>query len=456
MRIVIFLFIAIYSFATNTISQKNLEVLNSLDIETEFINDKETKKLLTIYAKKRKKYFLNVLENGYTYIPLIKQEIQKAKIPTNLVFVAMAESYFSSKAKSNKKAIGLWQFIPATARHFGLKINEYVDERKDPIKSTIAAIKYLSYLKKKTGKWYRAIMAYNCGEARIIEAITRAKLDKYCQTHNCKNDKTIKKYRKIIKNYQYFHGSFASLYRVYVKVNKLYPKDLTINDLLKVQPRIKRQYLPKETREYIRKIVAMNYLLNSSDFVAYQNHYLLNRGNVSNLAKVDVPAGTSLGYIAKLLGVDYYTLRNNNRHLKYGFTPSNEDSYIYIPYDKLADFRLNFQNLNISKKIIYKVQKGDSLAKIAHKFGISYKIIKDFNNLHSNLLRVNQKLIIPIRHNLKIEKKIVYKVQKGDNLGLLAKKYHTTISKIKKLNNLKEDIIYQNQKLIIPTYITIN
>ena len=455
--LVIFIFISsLFSITTQTLSSKNLEILNSLNIDTDFINDKITNQLFKNYSQKRKTYFLNVLENGYTYIPLIKQEIKKANIPSNLVFVAMAESYFSSKAKSNKQAIGLWQFIPATARHFGLKIDDYVDERKDPIKSTIAAVKYLSYLKRKTGKWYLAIMAYNCGEARIIEAITRAKLDKYCKNKQCRKDKTIRKYRKIIKNYQYNNGTFASLYRVYEKVNKLYPKELSITELLRVQPKLQRQYLPKETRRYIRKIVAMSFLLNSSNFVAYQNHYLLNRGNVANLTKVDVPPGTSLGFISKLLGIDYKTLLNNNRHLKYGFTSPNSNSYIYIPYDKLADFRLNFNNLNISKKIVYKVQKGDTLSSIGHKFGLNYKIIKDFNRLKSNILSINQKLVIPIKHHLTIEKKIVYKVKRGDNLRFLAKKFHTNFKKIKQLNNLKNDTIYLNQKLIIPTRITLN
>ncbi len=453
--LIIFIFLKLFAITTDSISSKNLEVLNSLNIDTSFIRDKYTNNLYNSYSKKRKRYFLNILENGYSYIPLIKNEIKKAKIPSNLVFVAMAESYFSSRAKSNKKAIGLWQFIPATARHFGLKINEYIDERKDPIKSTIAAIKYLSYLKKKTGKWYLAIMAYNCGEARIIEAITRAKLDKYCQIHNCKKDKNIKKLRRIIKNYQYHNGTFASLYRVYLKVNKLYPKELSLNELLRVQPKLKRQYLPAETRKYIRKIIAMNFLLNSNEFVQYQNHYLLNRGNVSNLVKVNVPAGTSLGYIAKLLKIDYRTLKNNNMHLKYSFTPPKEDSYIYIPYEKLADFRLNFTNTKIAKKIIYKVKKGDSLARIAKKFHITYKVIKDFNHLHSNLLRINQKLVIPIKHNIKIEKKVVYKVKKGDNLRYIARKFHTSHIKIKQLNHLKSDTIYQNQKLIVPTYVTL-
>jgi len=455
-KLIIFLFFIKLFAITTPLSNKNLEVLNSLNIKTSFINDKETNKLYLSYLKRKKRYFLNVLENGYNYIPLIKNQIKKANIPQTLVFVAMAESYFSTKARSDKKAIGLWQFIPSTARHYGLKINTYVDERKDPIKSTIAAIKYLSDLKKDTKKWYLAIMSYNCGEGRVIEAITRAKLDLYCKNHQCRKNKTIKQYRKTIYDYQYKKTPFYKLFRVYKKVNKMYPKSLDLTELLKVQPKIKRQYLPQETRRYIRKIIAMSWLINSDNFVVYQNHYLLNRGNISNLVKVNVPKGTSLGFIAKLLHIDYMSLRRNNMHLKYGFTPPNEDSYIYIPYNKLALFEMAFNKTNISKKIVYKVKKGDNLHKIASKFGISYKVIKDFNHLHSSLLRINERLVIPIKHNVKIEKTIIHKVARGESLRYLARKFHTSYKKIKNLNNLKNDTIYLNQKLKIPTYITLN
>jgi membrane-bound lytic murein transglycosylase D len=444
----------IYAFLTTDVSNPNLMALNYLNINPSFINDKETNYLFNIYSKRKKRYFLNILKNGYSYIPLIKKEINKAKIPSNIIFVAMAESYFSSNAKSNKKAIGLWQFMPDTAKRFGLKINTYVDERRDPIKSTIAAIKYLSFLKKQTGKWYLAIMSYNCGEARVIEAVTRAKLDLYCKNHKCRKNKEIKKLRTLIKEYQKNHKKFSKLYLAFKKVNKLYPKDLKLESLLRVQKGLKRQYLPKETRRYIRKIIAMNFLLNSDNFVQYNNHYLLNRGSMSNLIKVNVPAGTSLGYISKFLNIDYSKLRKNNLHLKYAFTPPNEDSYIYIPYNKLALFRMKFNNRKIAKKIIYKVKKGDSLRKIAKTFKINYKVIKDFNHLKTSFLRINQRLVIPIRHNVKIPKIITYKVKKGDSLNKIARRYHTKIVKIRKLNNLKNSIIHPNQKLSIPTYIT--
>ena len=140
------------------------------------------------------------MQNGYDYLPLIKEAIISSNVPKELVSVAMAESYLTTSAKSHKKATGLWQFMPFTAKKYKLKIDEYVDERKDPVKSTKAAVEYLKYLHKFFGKWYLAIMAYNAGEARIVEAVVRAKVDKLCKmTKNCKKKQN---YKKIQKNYK--------------------------------------------------------------------------------------------------------------------------------------------------------------------------------------------------------------------------------------------------------------
>jgi len=397
MRILlIFLFIKAFSFVSLDINlNPNIVALRSLNIEESFIKDKKTQELFRQYSKNKKQLFLHILENGYSFIPLIKKEINKFNVPSNLIFVAMAESNFYLGAK-NKKAIGLWQIMPSTAKRLGLTINKYVDERRDPIKSTISAIKYLYTLKQHTKKWYLAIMAYNCGEARVIEALTRAKLDKYCQTHKCNNTK-IKTIRNYIKLYQrYGYKKFYLLKTAFKEANKLYPQEITLSYLLRVQKKLRRQYLPKETRDYIRKIIALNFLVNSNNFLEYKNHYILNSGTISNLTKVEVPEGTSLKYISKLLNIDYHTLRKNNLHLKYDFTPPNQDSYIYIPYDKVALFKLNFNKYSIIKKIVYNVKKGDSLNKIGKKFGVNYKVIQKANNLKSSILKINQKLIIPI------------------------------------------------------------
>jgi len=441
MKKLLLILLGIAFLYSDVITNKNLEVLKALDIENSFIEYPQLQKLYKNYDKKRKQYFLNVLENGYDYLPLIKQSIIKSDVPKELVSVAMAESYLTTSAKSHKRAIGLWQFMPKTAKRYGLKIDEYVDERKDPIKSTKAAVDYLSYLHRFFGKWYLAIMAYNAGEARIVEAVVRAKVDKICKNlgKNCRKDKTIKEYRKIIKNYQK-HGrhAFAKLYKLYKKLDNV---EITLEDLMKYQKGLSRQYLPKETRNYILKILAMSFLLNGDDFIQYTNAYLLNSGVVSEIKPVNVPPGTSLYYVSKILGIPYKELRKNNLHLNYSFSPPYK-YYIYIPYKKLAQFKTKFHPKHYF--MVYKVRKGDTLIKIAKRFDTKVKIIKDFNRL-GRFLRINQKLVIPLNSIY-----VKYKVKKGDSLRKIAKEFGISYKKIMRVNELKSTVIRVGQVLKVP------
>ena len=438
-KLIIFL-ITFFLYA-DIYNNKNISVLNALDIDDSFIRNDKLQSFYKSYLLKRREYFLNVLENGYKYVPLIKDAILKSDVPHELLSVAIAESYLSSFVKSHKKAMGLWQFMPATAKRFGLRIDEYVDERKDPVKSTKAAIEYLEYLHKFFGKWYLAIVAYNAGEARVLEAVVRVKVDKICESlgKKCKKDKEIKKYRQIIKNYQK-RGKYAfnDLYTLYKKLNYI---NIKLNDLLKFQKGLRRQYLPKETREYILKIIAMSFLFNSDDFINYTNTYLLNSGILSELKRVDVPKGTSLYYVSDVLGINYKKLKRDNMHLNYAFTPPYK-YYIYIPYNKLALFRSKFKPKSFF--IVYTVKKGDTLIKIAKKFGVKVKIIKDYNKI-GKYLQISQKLIIPLHYEY-----IKYKVKSGDSLIKIAKKFGVKLEKIKKINNLDSDLLRVGQILKIP------
>jgi membrane-bound lytic murein transglycosylase D len=437
--VLIIVFIS-YLFADILFNNSNIEVLNALDIKVSFLENKNLQKLYKLYSTRKKRYFLNVMQNGYDYLPLIKEAIISSNVPKELVAVAMAESYLTTSAKSHKKAIGLWQFMPATAKKYKLKIDEYVDERKDPVKSTKAALEYLKYLHKFFGKWYLAIMAYNAGEARIVEAVVRAKVDKLCKmTKNCKKNKTIKKYRKIIKNYQkHGHLAFGALYRLYKKLDNI---PISLSELFKYQKRLKRQYLPKETRKYILKILAISFLFNSDEFWQYTNTYIINSGIISNLKRVEVPAGTSLYYVSKILNIPYSEIRKYNLHLKKSFTPAYK-YYIYIPYNKLAEFKLKFHPKNYF--IAYKVKKGDTLIKIAKKFGIKVKIIKDFNKL-GRYLHIGERLIIPLNTIY-----VKYKVKKGDSLRKIARDFGISYKKIMKINELKSTTIRIGQILKVP------
>lgn len=323
--------------------------LHSLGVGVEFLNTLQTNAILqSASTDTRWVGFVQRFDASYEFIPIIRSMIVQAGIPQEFLFLAMAESGFSSRAYSKKKAVGIWQFMPYTAKDLGLVINDYVDERRDPIKSTQAAIKYLQFLYNATGEWYLAAMAYNCGIGRLKKAIEKA-------------------------------GS----------------SELEV--LLDEQ----EKYLPGETRQYIRTILSMSLAFsNTQKMRAVDREYLLNRGAFDTLAQVQVKGGTLLASIAASAGMSLEDIKKYNRHLTYNFLPkSNKEYAIYIPYDRLAHFKQNYDPnaLPSANFIFHKVKKGESLASIAKKYGISMEELKLSNNFSSKqTIFANQKIVIPI------------------------------------------------------------
>ncbi len=328
---------------------KELEILESFDIESSFLydplmNDVRNKHTAT---QERDKEFFQTMEDAYLFIPAVKNLLSEYKIPQEFLYLAMAESNFHTRAFSKKSASGFWQFMPDTAQLLNLRIDESVDERRDLIKSTKAAAKHLSHLHRKFGKWYLAAIAYNCGGTKLESAIKEAKTD-----------------------------------------------DLSV--LLDE----KRKLIPPESRNYIRKIIALAFIGNDEQYMLKSEYeYLLNRANAYSIVTVELPAGESLTRVSELMGIPLAELQKLNRHLKYDFVPTHAKSYaIYIPYIKLSDFKQKYHEKPM--KELYKehlVTSGDNLNYLAKKYKISSKTIKDFNNLKTKKLVLNQKIIIPIR-----------------------------------------------------------
>ena len=338
-------------FATNlsnsTNYNKELKTLNAFDIQPTFLYDpimNEMRNKNSTYANDQR--FFEAMDSANSFIPTLKSTLSQYQIPQEFLYLAMAESNFHIRANSSKSAAGLWQFMPQTGKNLNLKINAYVDERKDLIKSTKAAAEYLSSLYDRFGKWYLVALAYNCGEGCVSRAIEKA-------------------------------GS----------------------DSLSVLLNPDKKYIPKESRFFIRKIVAFALIGTDEQFhISEDYEYLLNRANADTIATVKLPSGESLSRVAKILDMPLEDLKKLNRHLKYDFIPPYTEEYdVYIPYAKLSEFKQKYFKEPIQN--IYKVHivsKGESLFNISAKYGVSYKVIKDFNNLRTNHLTLNQKLIIPI------------------------------------------------------------
>ncbi|MDY0116515.1 MAG: transglycosylase SLT domain-containing protein [Sulfurimonadaceae bacterium] len=384
------------NFANN---QKEIALLNSFDIEPSFLYDPIMNQMRNKNnAVYKNNHFFKAMEEAYLFIPTIKQILIENDIPLEFLYLVMAESNFSNKAYSNKRASGLWQFMPETGKLYGLKIDEYVDERRDPIKSTVAAAKFLTDLHKRFGKWYLAAIAYNCGGGRLNRAITQAG-----------------------------------------------------NDDLKILLDKDKKYIPKESRFYIRKIVALALVGYDEDYMLESEYeYLLNRASAYSIAKVNLASGESLRRVSKLTGIPLSELHKLNRHLKYDFVPPYKGGYdIYIPYIKLSDFKQKYtpdKVQNIYK--IHVVTSGDNLYNIGRQYNVSYKVIMDFNKMKSSKLSLKQRLVIPIEQHMdKVKTNSYYMVRKGDTLESIAKSYRISVENIKLQNRLTTNILKIGDRL---------
>jgi len=396
------LFFPLFLYANLTYEtnyNKELSLLNSFDIEPTFLYDPIMNKMKRKTLRKHK-HFFRAMDDAYLFIPAIKNTLSKYDVPQEFLYLAMAESNFRTKAYSSKRAAGLWQFMPRTAKLYHLKIDEYVDERRDLIKSTEAAAKYLSALHKRFGKWYLAAIAYNCGGGALNRAIRKAGTD-----------------------------------------------DLAV--LLDERKR----YIPKESRYYIRKIVALALIGSDEQYLLHSEYeYLLNRANAYSIATVKLAPGESLNRLSHLIHIPLKDLKKLNRHLKYDFVPPYSKNYdVYIPYIKLSEFKQKYREApmrNIYK--IHIVRNGDNLARIGKRYGVSYRVIKDFNHLRSDMLRIKQKLVIPIAKRskkVKFSTRHYYMVKKGDSLLSIAKAHHISLKNLRAQNNLKGSFIKVGDRL---------
>ena len=201
------------------------------------------------------------------YAELIRDALRERGLPEDLIYLAAIESAFSPAATSIQSASGIWQFMGPTAQQFGLRMDDYVDERRDPVRATEAALDYLQALHDQFGSWYLAAAAYNAGPGRVAQALRTRPAGEV-------GDETI--YWDII------------------------------------------EHLPLETREYVPKILAAILLSRAAE--TYDFH-LVERASPVHFDRVWVPGGTSLGRVAQAVGVPSSTMRDLNPHLIRGVTP---------------------------------------------------------------------------------------------------------------------------------------
>jgi len=402
------LFQSLHAFLnTETNYPKQLSVLKEFDLPVSFLKDSLFISMKEDVETYKTKHFLKTLENGDRFAPILQKMMKEAGVPVEFLYLAMTESSFNPYSSSPARAAGLWQFIPGTAKVFQLKNDSFVDERRDPIKSTEAAVAYLNRLHGMFGKWYLAALAYNCGEGALGKAIAKAGTD-----------------------------------------------DITV--LLDET----KKYLPKESRMYIRKILMMSFISNSTDFMLDNgSEHLLNRANNATFLRVDVKSGTMLGDIAQSIGISNEELKSYNPHLKRAFvSPLGEKGYIYIPQDKQIAFSQNFDTTKETQKYtVYVTKKGDSLQKIAKTYGTSASTLMALNQLKTAALKPKKEIVIPLGHKplpqpQKEDKSFTYVVKAGDTMEKLSARFAISIDTLLKANAKKTHLVKAGERIVVPKH----
>jgi membrane-bound lytic murein transglycosylase D len=322
-------------------------VFNEFDIDESYIYNDEFYNFVLKHEKNLKSFYKKSLKRGKEILPTMKGLLVGDGVSDLFIYLSMIESGFSTKAISSKKAVGLWQFMPATAKHYNLKVCNDYDERCDTSASTSAAIAYLNKLHRQFGKWYLAAMAYNCGEGCMERAIKKAGT----------NDLSI----------------------------------LTDGKL---------KFLPKETREYIKKILLVA-MIGENSTLDYAPS--INEETKKIYTKVEVSGGTDLRKVASLLKMDYANLKKLNKKFKSNIIPNRKKiETIMIPMDKIFAFYLRYELSNTIKPhlISHYVELGETLESIAKRYKTSTVEIVKANQLKDEYLSLEQFLVIPVNKNV--------------------------------------------------------
>ncbi|MGO4817201.1 LysM peptidoglycan-binding domain-containing protein [Flavobacterium sp. W22_SRS_FP1] len=417
------------------------------------------------YLKYRKRSFERLMAISEYYFPLFEEAFAKEKVPLEIKYLAVVESALNPKAVSRLGATGLWQFMYQTGKQYNLKIDSYIDERSDPLKSSAAAAKYMSNMYSIFGDWELVLASYNSGPGNVSKAIRRS-------------------------------GGKQNYWNI-------------------------RKHLPRETRGYVPAFLATMYL-----YEYHNEHGIVpDRALVQHFATdtIMIKKKMSFKQISDLLDVPVSQLQILNPSYKLNVIPfySDEDHYLRLPKEKTGVFASNedkiyayvqheldlrempFQqnSATVSKEMIssnrqritrtktkyYKIKRGDNLGAIANKYNVEVSDLKKWNRLRSNTIAYGKSLKIittesivktivkeaklepaskesilknqigviaqlenatEVKEENEINKdtiftnlKTLYVVRKGDNLNSIAKKNNVTVAEIKEWNKLSSNTV---------------
>lgn len=338
-------------------------------------------------------------------------------VPQDLIYLAMIESGFNSRATSPAAAAGIWQFIPSTGRRYGLRIDRYVDERRDPIKATEAAIDFLSFLYKRYGDWRLAMAAYNCGEGCVDRAIRRSGTNDYWQIP-----------------------------------------------------------IPQETRNYVPRVFAAAILGKRPELHGFK--YTPWAPLVADTFTVE--GGIPLMKVADIVGAPPESLVLLNPSLVKGMTPPSQEPWVLrLPVGSRERFQTAYATLDRSyqapqpSRLSHRVRRGETLQRIASRYGVTVSSLKSWNRIHGKKVKAGRTLVVytdtyspsvalptfrepPMerRHAILARSGIPtptprHKVRRGETLARIASRYGVTSNDLVSWNSLESRTVKAGTSLAV-------
>ncbi len=415
----------IYNFPSDSVPWYDDKIfsdrLAKLDAQTPFnlTYNEKVKAFINLYAVRKKDLTSRIMGLSYLYFTMFEEELDRQDLPIEFKYLAVVESALNPAIKSRAGAMGLWQFMYHTGKIYHLNVTSYIDERKDPYKSTVAACGYFKFLYNIYGNWELVMAAYNCGPGNVNKAIRRS-------------------------------GGKKDYWEIY-------------------------PYLPRETRGYVPAFIAVNYIMN---YAAEHNIYPVQPKIISHeIDTVHVERQMSFEQLSATLGISVEDIAYLNPCYKKNVIPYfDKPQALCLPKDKVAMFLNNEQIvynyikaqqdsaaaglIPVEIRKVHIVKRNENIGAVAKKYGCTVTEIKDWNGLRSARIHAGQRLEIYVMEKINATETTAnsentsikeqnpktenfYIVQSGDTLWLIAKNNGTTVSKLKELNS---DIDYDKLK----------
>lgn len=369
------------------------------DLRSEYVADYER------WDASHPTYLKNLFVRAEPFLYYIVDEIDKRGLPMELALLPAIESAYKPNAVSRSRAAGLWQFIPSTGRGFGLRQDWWYDGRRDVIASTQAALDYLSQLNTMfDGDWFLTLAAYNAGPGTVSRAI---------------------------------------------KTNQRKGKSARYTDL----------NLRSETRRYVPKLIALKNILNNPSKYDFD---LPKLGNVMHFEVIELSGQTDIHSFAKHANIDHQTLKHLNPGYKRWTTPPKGPHRLLVPVNNYVAAQAAKKIAASLPQIEYRnhvIQRGENLGAIARRYGVTVNALQTSNNIKGTNIRAGRNLMIPIRgngsqnastSNESGQSKLVHRVQRGDTLWSIARRYQVKLQELVSWNNISTNqILKLNQALVV-------